>query len=67
MLLAKWSREADKREKYWWLWKFCNNWDINYDKMKNLLIDLWNIMDIRKVWEIIEAQENWKLIGNNIY
>lgn len=67
MLLANWSREANRREKYWWLWKFCNNWDINYDKMKNLLIDLWNILDIEKVWEIIEAQENWKLIGDNIY
>ena len=67
ILLSNWTREFGDREKYWGLWKFCNNWDINYQDMKKFLIDLWNILDIEDVWEIIKLQENGELISKNEY
>jgi hypothetical protein len=67
MLLANWSRKFGDIEKYWGLWKFCNNWDINYQDMKKFLIDLWNILGIETVWEVIGLQEKGKLISNHTY
>lgn len=66
--LANWSREISEKEKYWWLWKFCNNWNINYNDMKAILINIWNIIDSEiNVRKLIRAQEKGYYLWNNIY